>query len=145
MIILAGILALALIPLIVFVSRIVDKVVFVYKVFPALITYKSPGPPHHGQAFLFYILIAPSYKDDIGLLAHELTHVKQFYRTFCLHGILYALSTAYRLYAELEAYAEQMKYSPDNIDQFAEFISTRYGFDISVPEAHAKLRQRCAA
>jgi hypothetical protein len=81
------------------------------------------------------ILIDPAYKDDLGLLAHEQTHVKQFWRTFGLHPILYYFSESYRLKSEVEAFRVQLGYSPYNVLRFAEFISTRYNINITVADA----------
>jgi len=47
---------------------------------------------------------------DKGLLAHELTHAKQFlFHGFLIHSILTGLFPKYRLWAETMAYAEQYK------------------------------------
>lgn len=81
------------------------------------------------------IFIRPEYKNDIGLLEHEKTHVRQWYRTCGFHSIIYPLSQLYRLKAELEAYKCQLNYSPNNVDLFAEYISTDYGINITKSEA----------
>jgi hypothetical protein len=109
---------------------------FVYKIFPVLILFAhSLGEWKAGEARGPVIRIAKSHADDAGLLAHELTHVKQFYRTLGLHGLLYLLSKRYRLAAEVEAYREQLKYSPENAELFAEFIADRYNLGTSKQEA----------
>ena len=85
--------------------------------------------------------IRPEYRDDKGLLAHELEHVKQWWLTFGLHSFLYLLVPFYRLNSEVEAYKVQLKHSSGNERRFAEFIAERYGLDISVAEALALLRE----
>ena len=63
------------------------------------------------------IVIRPKYKADVGLLNHELVHVKQYNRNF-FHGVLYSLSKEYRYKAELEAYTAQIKsYSYETIGE----------------------------
>jgi hypothetical protein len=81
------------------------------------------------------ILIDPAYKDDLGLLAHEQTHVKQFWRTFGLHPILYRFSESYRLKSEVEAFRVQLKHSPGREALFAKYISEKYDLDITQAEA----------
>jgi len=88
-----------------------------------------------------FVFIRPEYKDDIGLLAHEQTHVKQFFRTFFLHGFFYLFSDTYKLNAEVEAFKVQATYySGDTLPQFAEFIANNYGLNITAEEALTKLR-----
>ena len=91
----------------------------------------------------FVISIRPKYKDDKGLLEHEKTHVRQWYKTLGLHGLLYAFWRTYRLNCELEAYKEQMQYAPDlkvAVDKFADFLANKYGLDITIDRAVYLLR-----
>lgn len=82
-----------------------------------------------------FIFIRPEYKSDIGLLEHERVHAKQWYRTVGLHSFLYLFSKQYRLKSEVEAYREQLKYSPREADLYALFISTEYNINIDKDEA----------
>lgn len=83
----------------------------------------------------FIVLIRPKYKDDAGLLAHELVHVSQFWRSVGVLPILYRFSKKWRLVLEVEAYREQLKYySDDRRTLFANFLATRYGLDITETE-----------
>lgn len=92
-----------------------------------------------GRTNGFVIRIKPSYRDDAGLLAHELVHVKQWWVTLGLHSLLYLLSDRYKLWAEVQAYKEQAKhYADDRKPQFAGFISSNYGLDVT-PEQALKL------
>lgn len=87
------------------------------------------------------IFIRPEYLGDIGLLEHERVHVRQWWRTLGLHSLLYALSKAYRLGAEVESYREQARYYPDDrLPLFALAIATKYGLDITAEAALARLR-----
>ena len=65
-----------------------------------------------GVTLAFLVLIRPSYREDAGLLAHEKTHVRQFWRTFGINMLRYYFSADYRLQAELEAYRMQLTYAP---------------------------------
>lgn len=90
------------------------------------------------------IRIRPKYKDDLGLEMHERQHIKQWWITLGLHSLLYFLSKKYRLWAEVSAYEEQLKYPPASGRDayrkiYAGFISTKYGIKITVREAYEKL------
>ena len=82
------------------------RLCFIYKILPSLVIYTDRfiGDKFSGKAFGNIILIRPSQKDNECLLKHELMHVKQFYVTFGLHGLLYKLSDIYKLKCEIEAY-----------------------------------------
>ena len=58
------------------------------------------------------VLIRPDYKEDEGLIQHELTHVKQNVRTLGWSGIKQIWNKNHKLNRECEAYAEQLKYVP---------------------------------
>lgn len=63
------------------------------------------------------IELRPKYKNDKGILNHELKHEEQF-RNNAFHVYKYAFSKTYRLECELEAYAEQIKeYKYKNFNQ----------------------------
>lgn len=96
-----------------------------------------------GCARLMFVFIRPEYRDDRGLLEHELMHVRQFYRSPLTHGIRYRLSQRYRLACEVEAYREQMKHADRDLSGlFGLFISRDYGLDVSLGEAQRLLRQQ---
>lgn len=80
------------------------------------------------------IFIRPSYSLDKGLLEHEKVHVKQFWRN-PLFGLWYLFSKKDRLGYEVEAYREQLKYSPDAAPVFASHIATKYNLKTTVAEA----------
>jgi len=107
---------------------------FVYGILPAFMRYKAKSDRAGGAKFIF-IYINNKYKDDQGIINHELMHVKQFYRMsllslwgvviylmgglmtplvigvigFCAHTILYRFSESYRYVAEVEAFKVQLK------------------------------------
>lgn len=89
-----------------------------------------------GETKAWFIKIRPSYKDDAGLLEHEKIHVKQYWRTLGFHALFYALSKAYRLRSEVEAYKKQLELSPSNGAKFAQFIATKYRLNVTQEEAY---------
>ena len=65
----------------------------------------------YGAVFkCFFIKIRPKYvkNEDFGLLVHELTHFKQFLKTFGLFCYLYGFVEKLRVNWEIEAYANQI-------------------------------------
>ena len=54
------------------------------------------------------IVIRNKYREDKGLLAHELKHVKQYHNNF-LHALMYKHSKSYRYKCELKAYTQQIE------------------------------------
>jgi hypothetical protein len=118
-----------------------------------------------GQANGPVVRIRPKYRDDKGLHAHELEHVKQWWIATILsaaliaaglyhfqeplwgaigsigvHGLLYKLVPAYRLWCEVQAHKVQAEYSPQSIAFFAQRIATMYGLNITAEEAEQRLR-----
>ena len=83
----------------------------------------------------FTIKIRPAYRDDIGLLKHELEHYRQFRLTLGLHPLLYKLSKRYRLWSEVQAYRVQLQYPGGSAKLFASFICAKYDLDISELDA----------
>jgi hypothetical protein len=89
-----------------------------------------------GYHIVDIVLIRPEYKDDEGLIQHELTHVKQNIRTFMWSGIRQYWDKNHKLDRECEAYAVQLQYVP--IPQrdvmrkrFVNFIYTKYNLGMS--------------
>jgi len=100
-------------------------------VVPAVFSAVTYGP---------IIFIKPSKQNDVGLMKHELVHVKQFWRN-PFFGIGYKLSTEKRKMYEVEAYKEQLKWYPDDrTDTFAKLLSERYNLNITFEEAKALLK-----
>ncbi len=117
------------------------EVKFVYGIFPALVFYTNRlKEGFNGVANGPVVRIRPGRKDDEGLLQHELTHVRQFYRFGMIFpALLYWASEDFRLAAEVEAYAVQLRYSKNPLHvavdrkRFAKVISTKYGLHV-LPE-----------
>ena len=86
---------------------------------------------HIGQSYGVAIRIAPEFFEDEGFIAHELTHVRQFYRTFGSHAFGYYFSKKYRQKAEVEAYKAQLATGKYIKELAANNLSTLYGLDIT--------------
>lgn len=71
--------------------------------YPLTFYVKSLPPTFAGMANGPVIRILEKYKDDAGLHAHELTHVRQWVLSLGLHSLLYLLSDRYKLWAEVQA------------------------------------------
>lgn len=107
--------------------------------YPLVFYVESLQGTRAGEARGPVIRILEAYRDDAGILAHEMVHVKQWFRTLGLHSFLYILSDDYKLSAEVEAYKEQMTHYPgDRRPLFAKFLSERYDLSIT-PEAALEL------
>lgn len=106
-----------------------------------MIVYTNWFIPARFDGFTFgpVAFIRPRRKGDAGIVAHESTHVRQFWRSFGLAGFLYVLSKKKRLEYEVEAYREELKISPDKAEAFALALSTKYGLSITKDEAFVRL------
>lgn len=93
-----------------------------------------------GMANAFVVRIRPKYRDDKGLIAHELEHVRQFWVTLGLHGIFYMLSKRYRLWSEIRAYRVQLSFEADPVvkerkrEQFKKWIAEEYRLNMRPEE-----------
>ena len=86
------------------------------------------------------ILIRPKYRDDEGLLQHELQHLKDMYAGWIiLYCIRYFFSKKWRLHYELRGYWTQLEYSPQHIRLFAYFLATKYRLGIDEDKAYSLL------
>lgn len=77
------------------------------------------------------IFIRPAQRDNEALIAHELTHCRQFYRSLGVNALRYWLSKDYRYRAELEAWRVHIRINPDARDRAIEMLSCAYGVDVS--------------
>lgn len=110
-----------------------------FKYLPAFLFYSDLLKRSGGLTFGPLILLKKKYKGDAstdanGLVEHELTHVRQFYRTCGLNGPRY-LFARWRLAYEVEAYKAELRYTPDAACAFAWCIANRYRLDITQSEA----------
>ena len=82
-----------------------------------------------GQSNGLFCIIRPKYISDEGIIEHELTHCKQYFRTAGIHSFLYLFNKNYRATVEVEAYAVQLsKYSDPllRVDSVVESLFTKY-------------------
>lgn len=98
---------------------------------PAIVLYSNWLVPkrYAGRVFLMLVLIRKCRSGNEGVLQHELTHVKQFYRN-PLWPILYMVSVKKRLKYEAEAYGAQAHYSKTPtkaIEEYATSLCEQYG------------------
>ena len=119
--------------------------IFVFGFCPVKLEYVPDDDPDMGWAagksWGPVIKIKESFKDDKGLLEHEIVHSKQFYRTCGLWSIFYRFSSSWRYDSEVEAYAVQITHAPEKdverlLDLFATFVVERY--DLVVEHSEAK-------
>lgn len=95
-----------------------------------------------GYARAWFIRLRPKYINDWGIFEHEKFHVRQWYFTLGLHGLLYLLCKQYRLWSEVQAYKYQLSFPPYNVENkelFAKFIAEDYKLDITKEEALKRL------
>lgn len=88
------------------------------------------------------VFIRPGRRGDRGLLMHERTHVKQWWRSAGLMSLRYKFSRTHRLAYEVEAYREQARHYPEDRRRvFAEFIASSYDLNVTADQAEALLRK----
>jgi hypothetical protein len=113
------------------------KTEFVYRFIPVPIV--AGTGLFIGQSYGFFVRIDPHFIDDEGFVAHELVHVRQFYRTLGLHFFLYYLCKGYRYKAELEAYKAQVATGKYTKEIAAHNLRCLYGFNIDINKIRADL------
>lgn len=88
------------------------------------------------------IFIRPKYRDDVGLLEYEKTHVRQFWCDFPLFGLRYRFSRRWRREYEAEAYAAQAKcYPDDQVPALAARLADKYNLGITSEIAERAIRE----
>jgi len=84
------------------------------------------------------VLVRPG--TSAALLAHELTHARQFWRCWGLNGLLYQVSRRWRLRFELEAYRAQLAVTgPLPALLLAGMLASNYDLDLTQEEAYRLL------
>lgn len=120
------------------------KIKRIYGIIPVPVYYVEDLGKFAGRSYGFFISIVEKYKDDRGLLEHELQHCRQFYRTFTLHGFLYRFISKYRYAMEIECYRIQLTFAKDYesaLNHFANFLATRYKLYLNPNKVEADLRK----
>jgi hypothetical protein len=85
------------------------SIVLLYKVLPIIVVYSMKNIPEKAVACtkFFTIRIKPRFRNDLSVITHEVTHVKQIIKTGAFHYLFYNFCNKYRYRSELEAYAHQ--------------------------------------
>lgn len=122
-------------------------------------------PPTTAQSMGFVVSIAKGHENDLGLLVHELTHVKQWWRMVGLFALLSVITWQigygeaaipfsvfgimghnvmtrfrwYRRYAEVKAFRMHVK-AGRSIDNAAYNLARHYDLGISEAEARELLK-----
>jgi hypothetical protein len=110
-----------------------------YRCLPAFLFYSRHLKRSGGITFGPFIVLKKKYQGDAsaaaaGLIEHELTHVRQFYRTCGLNGPRY-LFARWRLAYEVEAFRAELRHAPDAAGAFAWCLANRYRLGITESEA----------
>ena len=116
---------------------------------PIFWTEKTLKDWQGGYSVGFFCVIRPKYRErgDEGIVQHELTHCKQFYKRFPLHGLLYRFNDTYRMNAECEAYAVQLKNYPERAANFGwmvDAMATKYNLKFSRDFIEIEFRRHCS-
>jgi hypothetical protein len=128
-------------------------------------------PNANGSTNAFVVRIRSAYKDDIGVHNHEYTHVKQWYKMLTiwlmfsallvastyeslgyalapaavagigLHSLLYLFIRSYRLEAEAQAYAEQVKAGASLDDMANDLAGDSYKLGITQEQAKEEIQR----
>lgn len=122
----------------------------------------------YADSKMFRVRINPEYRDNAGLIAHEETHVMQWYMVFVplmvlaiccwfiyrqdaalvlgvmaftLKDLMYTFIPKARLYLEIEAHKAQMDaVNSINYEYYAELIANNYGLDVEVSDVIQRLK-----
>jgi hypothetical protein len=116
------------------------RIKMVFKIFPAFVFYWNACvlKQHQATARGPFIFIRPTSKDDLGLLEHELVHVKFFYKFPIINPLLTMFSEKWRIKTEIAAYTKQLSFCDDfeqGVKIFGKYLSTRYGFHLTQSQA----------
>ena len=91
-----------------------------------------------GYSRAWSVRIRPAYKNDKGLEAHEVEHVRQWWYSLGFSSILYLMSKRFRLWAEVKCYKVQLEYTADRDlarRAYALRLAAHYNLGITVSEA----------
>jgi hypothetical protein len=81
------------------------------------------------------VQIRPSRRNDAGLLAHELEHVRQWREAPIRFYPRYLFSRRWRLRYEVEAFRAQLRLDPAALNSCSALLATRYRLGISFRDA----------
>ena len=117
----------------------------VFRIVPVPVFYVNWLPfSAGGLSVAVFVFLLEKYREDKGLVEHELEHVQQSYRgLFIFHTLLYLLYTPYRQWAEIKAYRRQLAYyGPEHSCDFAvRALTTKYRLPLTIGEARKLLTE----
>lgn len=106
------------------------KIVFAFGWIPVLVIYTNKMAKWKGGKIQIWVIpvikIRPKYRDDFGILMHELRHVEQFYLSKGLHYWKYRDDEWYRLRSEAKAFAIQLHFTPGRYNYFLQMLTDNY-------------------
>lgn len=118
---------------------------------PALIIYQSDVPRLTGVAKGPVVYMKTAKSENPALLAHELEHVRQWWRLPIIHNILMLVSSKYKLRSEIQAYRIQIEkrveshnltlaadieyYRTEYAKRYAGFLDEKYDIPVSYEQA----------
>ena len=122
------------------------RIIWKFIPIPIFITNWMPAR-FAGYHVVDIVFIRPEYKDDEGLIQHELTHVKQNLRTLGWSGIKQYWNKEHKLDRECEAYAVQLQYVPVAKQEvmrrrFVNYMYTKYDLGMSKNYIRRKFDQK---
>lgn len=115
------------------------KLRFVYGILPAFVFYPIKEVPPATASSRGPFVSIYELQEEEGVLQHELVHVRQWYRTFGMHPILYHIFRKYRQNSEVEAFRKQLRYTPHKIDIYVGLLTCEYDLYITDTKARELL------
>lgn len=94
------------------------------------VIYKDLPNTIKGRSWGLWIEIQPKHKDDLGLLAHERCHVRQFFTYPFVYGLLYKFSSKFRYKFEVEAFGYSIAYGNRTKENVRSSLASYY----NIPE-----------
>ena len=89
------------------------------------------------RSYWFFIVVRPDAINDHALIEHELEHCRQAWRLPFLHILLYAMSSRYRRWAEVEAFRVQVAHGM-RVEDARTALWDMYREDVSAEELVVK-------
>ena len=121
------------------------KIRFIWDYIPILVFITDMIPKKFGGLSVgIIVFIRPKYKDNEGLIQHELTHIKQNLRTCLWSGFKQNWSKQHMLDRECEAYAVQLTYSSNKSSHkkcYVDFMYNKYNLGMTKTRINANFNK----
>lgn len=85
------------------------------------------------------IFVHESQRDNMAIISHEKAHRLQWWLTLGLSPLLYKVWPSWRMWCEVWAYRAGLKYKPDALDNYAQYLATHYNLKINKAQAKRML------